>query len=117
MIVPEYRKEAGMANPNPSPRTRWKKGQSGNPGGRRTQPLTTALRAKVTPEVAEQIVDVAISQALAGDAVARAWLADRLEGKAVARTEQGEPGDFGISLQDVRRAIGIVAVPRRDPPA
>lgn len=59
------------------------------------------------------IVAVAIEQAKRGDATARQWLADRAEGKAVARSEHGEPGEFGIDLSDIdtatlRKALHVI---------
>jgi len=64
---------------------------------------------------ARMIVAKAVEQALAGDPVARAWLADRLEGKAVAREEHGEPGEFD-ALDDVdtatlRKALHVLQEP------
>jgi hypothetical protein len=82
-----------------------------NSGGRRATPISAALARLLTDDVAERIVASAITQAEAGDAVARQWLADRLEGKAVARTEQGEPGEFAHSIHEVRQALGLPAVP------
>ncbi len=92
-------------NPNPSPSTRF-----GGPraprqyrGGRRPQPFAQALGAELSEEDARTIVEVAIEQAKRGDATARQWLADRAEGKAVAREEHGEPGEFD-ALDDVDTA-------------
>jgi hypothetical protein len=82
-----------MANPNPSPATRFKKGHPGGTG-RKPDPWKAAINAVVTEEDRQKIIAVAMSQAKAGDAVARAWLADREGGKAVAREERGEAGEF-----------------------
>lgn len=97
-----------MANPNPSPATRWKAGQSGNPQGRQAQPLTRAVLDKCTPERAEKVAEHLWAAAERGDPWAIAQLWDRLEGKPVARTEQGEPGSFdlsGIDSATIRRAL------------
>ena len=92
-------------NPNPSPATRF-----GGPraprqyrGGRRPQPFAQALGAELSEEDARTIVAVAIEQAKRGDATARQWLADRAEGKAVAREEYAEPGGFD-ALDDIDTA-------------
>lgn len=73
---------------------RWSKGQSGNPGGRRKMPITEALAKKLTPQKAEAFADLVLEMAFNGDSWAMQFVADRLEGKAVARNENGEPGDF-----------------------
>ena len=95
-----------MANPNPSPSTRFKPGNK--LGGRRPQPFAKAIAEVVTEEEARAIVRAAVELAKAGDARARQWLADRADGKAVARVEQGEPGDFDVSLEAVRRVLRII---------
>jgi hypothetical protein len=89
-----------MANPNPSPATRFKPGQSGNPGGRSKTALSDAMLKHLTPESADQIMSVVTSLALKGEAWAIQMLWDRSEGKPVGRNETGQPGDF-TGLEDV----------------
>ena len=101
-----------MANPNPSPATRWKPGQSGNPHGRRPQPITQALAAKLSERDAQTIADVVIERALAGDPWAVGFVADRLEGKAVARNESGDPGAFEVPLGAIKKRLKIVPKPQ-----
>jgi hypothetical protein len=76
------------------------KGQSGNPGGRPKAVATRALRAEITDEDLRAIWRRCIDQAKAGDDRARQTILDRLEGRAVQRNEDGEPGPFD-SLEDV----------------
>ena len=89
-----------MANLNPSPATRFRRGRSGNPGGKVRDPLTQALRAKLTEADAETIAETVLSFAKAGAPWAVKELWDRLEGKAVARQESGDPGTWS-DLEDV----------------
>jgi hypothetical protein len=79
-----------------------------NPGGRPPQPIRAALMRKADGEALDKIVEVALSQAQAGDAQARQWVADRLEGKAVARNESGDVGDYDIPLAAIREKLRIV---------
>ena len=94
-----------MANPNGTPQNlrAFPRGRSGNPGGRpKGQSITAALRAELDrpcaddPSVTqgERIAERLIGMALAGDLGAIREILDRTEGKAVARTEQGDPGEF-----------------------
>jgi hypothetical protein len=72
--------------------TRWKPGQSGNPGGRpKRMPLTDVTREKLPQKIpddpqgrtyAEAIVDKLIAMAIGGDIAAIRELHDRAEGKA-----------------------------------
>jgi hypothetical protein len=84
-----------MPNPNIAEAGKAYRFKPGNPGGgRKPDPWKAAIEATMTEDDRRQIIMVAMSQAKAGDAVARQWLADREGGKAVARQEQGEPGEF-----------------------
>lgn len=50
-----------MANKNPSPNTRWKKGQTGNPeGGRAHDPVTKALR-KLTLPIYREVIELVMT--------------------------------------------------------
>jgi hypothetical protein len=89
-----------MANPNPSPATRFRPGHRGGPGGRLRDPLTRAMRERSTPEDIDAIVRTLIDLARAGNLQAIQMIWDRLEGKAVARQEAGDPGAFN-DLADV----------------
>lgn len=96
-----------MSNPNPSPATRFK---PGNKLGGRRQPITAALAKSLNEDQATQIAKVVLEKALAGDPWAIGFLADRVEGKAIARNENGEPGDFDLTMQQVRKALGLKVV-------
>jgi hypothetical protein len=89
-----------MANPNPSPATRFRPGTPGNPGGRLRDPVTRRLREKLTPEDLDTILDTVIAFAKAGKAEYVQMIWDRLDGKPVVRQEAGDPGAFD-DLADV----------------
>jgi hypothetical protein len=74
-----------------------------NRGGRRPHILTAALQRQLSDAEADQIMASVIEKAKLGDLQAVAMLWDRLEGKAVARNESGEPGSF-TGLEDVPTA-------------
>ena len=63
-------------------------------GGRGKMPLTDALRTTLSDDDIEAVIGALLALAKGGNIQAIRELFDRLEGKAVARTEQGEPGDF-----------------------
>jgi Family of unknown function (DUF5681) len=87
---------------------KWKPGQSGNPGGRpRKQPITEALAKEVSELDAADMARVVVATAKAGNLQALQFIADRLEGKAVARNEHGEPGDFELTLEQVRKVLEL----------
>lgn len=68
----------------------FKKGQSGNPGGReKTKWLTQALRMELAqnPKRARTIADKIITMAEEGDLQAASLIFDRLEGKAVQQVQ------------------------------
>jgi hypothetical protein len=88
--MPENRRKAGTAVPN-SEATRWKPGQSGNPGGRpKTALLSHACRELLAAPLpndpqgrtyAEAIAETLGQKAIAGDIRAAQEIADRAEGK------------------------------------
>ena len=89
---PENRRETGRKPVPGGEATRFKAGQSGNPGGRpKTAPLSHAYREKLAALVpedpqgrtyAQAIADTLAERALAGDIRAAQELADRAEGRA-----------------------------------
>lgn len=72
-----------------------------NRGGRPKQLLTSAIAETLTSEDSKAIVTKVIAMAKAGDLQAAQMLWDRLEGKAIARNENGSPGEFDEALDDV----------------
>jgi hypothetical protein len=80
-----------------------------NNGGRRATPISAALARLLTEDDALEIAAIVIARAKAGDLRFVQFLADRLEGKAVARNEQGEVGDFAalddIDTETLRKAL------------
>jgi hypothetical protein len=72
-----------------------------NRGGRPKQLLTKALAETLTDADAKAITLKVIALAKAGDLQAAQMVWDRLEGKAIARAENGQPGDFELDLSDV----------------
>lgn len=83
-------------NRRKAPKTAFKKGQSGNPKGRpkkefcipdiiRKQGNNLDPVSKKT--FYESMVETAWKQAIKGDSTARAWIADRAEGRALDRIE------------------------------
>jgi hypothetical protein len=87
--------------PGPDPRR--------NSGGRRATPISAALARLLTEDDALEIAAGVIARAKAGDQWSIQFLTDRLEGKAVARKEQGEAGDFSdlddIDTETLRKAL------------
>ena len=101
-----------MANPHGTPRNlrAFPRGRSGNPGGRpKGRSITAALRAELDrpcaddpsvtqgERIAARLVGMAMCERGVRPEVQLAAIReilDRTEGKAVARTEQGDPGTF-----------------------
>lgn len=89
--TPENRRKTGSAAPV-GEATRWKPGQSGNPGGRpKTAPLSQACRELLAAPVpddpeghtyAEAIAEMLGKKAIEGDIRAAQEIADRAEGRA-----------------------------------
>lgn len=72
-----------------------------NPAGRPRAVATAILRRVITEDDLESMWLATIKDAIDGDKDARRDILDRLEGKAVARNESGDPGDFDADLSDV----------------
>lgn len=85
-----------MANPNPSPATRFKKGYDARRYIKQADPFRAAIQkyAEAHPEDVDDVVRVAWARARAGSAADRQWLADRGFDKAINRSESGQPGEF-----------------------
>ena len=99
----------------------FKKGQSGNPGGRPKDYVTQAIRQIVGPDDALEMARVLFALAKNGDLKAMEMVMDRVEGKAVARNENGSPGEFDgiealkeMSSAELRKIIRLE--PRSDAP-
>jgi hypothetical protein len=87
-----------MANPNPSPATRFRDGHKGGPGRPRSKPLTDRLREVLDdPGQVDRIVRRWVELAEAGDASALRQLLDRVEGKLTDRVELD--GDVTIRVE------------------
>ena len=112
-----------MANPHGTPRNlrAFPRGRSGNPGGRpKGRSITAALRAELDrpcaddPSVTqgERLAERLVGMALAGDLGAIREVLDRTEGKAVARTEQGDPGTFDelahLSTEELLELLKVI---------
>ena len=78
-----------MANPNPSPATRFKLGDPNNPKGQRKRKPFTDLIYSMGMEKGymESVVKAVYRQAIQGDMKAAALLIDRIEGKAAQSIE------------------------------
>src|SRR5215475_8452426 len=103
--LPENRRKTGEANLERGAQTRFRPGQSGNPGGRpRIRALTEACRSKLASAVpgdaegrtyAEAIADKLAGLALKGDIRAAQELADRAEGRPGLRDSGVEENSRG----------------------
>ena len=82
----------------------FKPGQSGNPRGKAPDPLLRALRKRLTTKQADELTTVLLDRARDGDMKALEMIWDRIAGKAVARQEQGGPGEFsrGFEIRLIR---------------
>jgi hypothetical protein len=95
-----------MANPNPSPRTRFRPGNPGGPGRPRLSAITVELRRQLGDEAtAEALARLWLARVLAGDFRYLKALLDRVEGKAPA----------AVYYEDDDEGPGI-RVPPRDQP-
>jgi Family of unknown function (DUF5681) len=110
-----------VANPNPSPETRFKAGNRANPGGRpKGRSLTEAIRAyahrtdiagveiKGGRTVGEIVVETLYKLALKGDLAAIKLTLDRHDGLVRAGTEQDESTANAIDPEVARRILEAV---------
>jgi hypothetical protein len=94
-------------------------GRSGNPSGRGRDPLTTALKARLTPEVADKLADSLLLMATTPnrrqlEAIAEVF--NRVEGRAIARQELGTAGTFdpvgaafeGYSVPELKAMLAVL---------
>jgi hypothetical protein len=92
-----------VPNYNPSPATRFKPGQSGNPSGRpKRSPITTALIELLEEKAASKALAAKwLSEAAKGDPRFFAMLLDRVEGRV---PDSPEPiGEAVDPIEDIRR--------------
>lgn len=97
----------------PPAHARWKKGQSGNPGGRpKGESITAALRAALQREhngrtIAELIAERLVREALSGKFPFAKEVLDRTDGKVAERHEisgrGGAPVELDLSLTDEQK--------------
>jgi hypothetical protein len=88
-----------MANPNPSPETRWEKGKSGNPSGR-PKLFTTILREmgqEADAEKCRQLAETCWKKAIGGDYNFASLVVERLDGKL----NSSEPDRDATKLPDL----------------
>ena len=77
----------------------FKKGKSGNPGGRpKWKHITEMLKHEDNQEKLEQLVHVIYDKALGGDMRAVEFIADRLEGKVAHRLQVSPANDKPIKV-------------------
>ena len=96
-----------MSNPNPSPETRWKPGQSGNPGGRPKGMLNfaKALSDALTEETLAAICASLAAKAMEGDMSAIKEVADRLDGKSKQQMDVDIKGNVTIAATSLDERI------------
>lgn len=72
-----------MANPNPSPSTRFKPGQSGNPAGSsKNRRLTSALLRQIEERgLDDQFINAGLTAAMSGDFRFWSYIYDRIDGR------------------------------------
>jgi hypothetical protein len=89
-------------------RAPWKPGEPGNPGGqRKPKDLMACVMMRLTQDDLEKSADAFIEMLREGSLVHQRELMDRTIGRAIARNENGDPGDFSrhvvIEFETVRR--------------
>ena len=80
----------------------------GNRYGRNIQIVTQTLTRAVMADDAKLLrkaCDRALKAASEGDLQALAWIADRVDGKAIARTESVDGDARALTLQDIARLV------------
>ena len=113
-------KRRGPGNPEKGKPFRWKKGQSGNPGGRPRKTLLTDAYRTILGELvpgdpagrsyAEMIAESVVLAAIEAKQWAVVELADRTEGKSVQALALGvQPIDFGTREENERRIAELLA--------
>jgi hypothetical protein len=94
---------------NSAPARRWKKGQSGNPAGRRkgSVSLAAALQRLLTkePEKLESVARTLVDAAIAGDVSAARLLFERLDGSKAT-------GFFSVNIDNSDRRTAVTVSPQ-----
>jgi hypothetical protein len=94
-----------MANPNPSPETRFGPGCPPGPGRPRSKPITDRLRERLAdPALIDELIDRWIAMVRDGDVRALKELLLRLEG----RPDGPEKSDLPLTVADAIRALDQV---------
>lgn len=112
-----------MSNANPSPETRFKPGESGNPKGKPKGALCfktvvkQILEEEGLDETGERLANIVmitrkvLDRAKTGNLKAYEILADRAEGKPVQRVENKHEGDITLFLSNVEKKAKDVEDP------
>jgi hypothetical protein len=94
---------------NSAPARRWKKGQSGNPAGRRkgSVSLAAALQRLLTkePDKLESVARTLVDAAIAGDVSAARLLFERLDGSKAT-------GFFSVNIDNSDRRTAVTVSPQ-----
>ncbi len=110
-----------MANRNPSPATRFKKGQVGNPRGVNRSPVVMALRPYLRAELskpcapgssitnAEMVAYQLVQAALSRDVQAIRLLLLYLDGAPKGMEQMPDEDRQGMTVEAIRQAIGIAS--------
>src|SRR5678816_1769372 len=112
----------GAAPPKPPPAAhlaphKWKKGQSGNPGGRpKGRTVTAALRELATTEhngkpLVDLLAERLMKEALSGKFTFAKEVIERLDGKVVEKSEIKTQGEQKVYVCPPPRVIGTVKEP------
>jgi hypothetical protein len=120
--MPKKGNQAGKGKPVPnSEGTRWKKGRSGNPGGRpRTAVLSEAYQEELASPApgdregrtnTQAIARAVVKKARAGDLRAAQELADRIEGRPRQSVEHAGEGGGPMKIVYISR----IDAPERGP--
>lgn len=104
----------------------WKKGQSGNPGGRRTKLISEALREELeqiehstnktnAQLLAKRLINNALYGKPSDSTVSIGLVADRTEGKAVQQVRITQTIDENTAkrLVDLAERLGINTIPQQ----